>query len=84
MHYYVDMPHTDESYYHVKERHVSIDPAFHTHLQKHKENDINRFLLLPKVIPAKKRNRQQSLLDFTKSKILTSVAYKQGYKEVLA
>ena len=42
------------------------------------------FLALPEIIPARKCKHRQSLLDFTKSKILTSRIYSEGYKRVLA
>ena len=84
IHYYVDMLHTHESNYDVEECHVTIHPAFHAHLQEHQDEDINKFLALLEVIPARKRKRQQPFLTFTKSKILTFVAYIQGCEEVLA
>ena len=62
-------------------RHVSIDLAFHAHLQQHKEENISRFLALPEVISARKRKRQQPFLDFTRSKILTSTTYTQGCED---
>ena len=42
------------------------------------------FLALSEIIPTKKCKRQQPLLDFTKSKILTSCAYSEGCERVLA
>jgi hypothetical protein len=39
---------------------------------------------LPELIPAKKRKRQQPLLDFTQSIILTSTDYSKGLQEILA
>ena len=78
------VPHAHESNYNIRERHVPIDLAFHTHLQEQQEEDINKFFALPEVIPARKKKQQQHFLDFTKSKILTSVAYTQGCEEVLA
>ena len=42
------------------------------------------FLALPEIIPARKCKHQQPLLDFMKSKILTSCAYTEGCECVLA
>ena len=85
MHYYVDVPHSEESAYAACERNVQIDSEFHHHLQEESGTaDISRFLALPEIIPARQRRRQQPLLDFTKSKILTSHAYIESYKRVLA
>ena len=69
--------------YNVHERNVPIDPQFHTDLEEH-NNDISQFLALHEVIPTRKRKRQQPLLDFSRSKILTSLAYTQACKELLA
>ena len=82
-HYYIDVPHTEDSTYDAHERNIPIDPEFHTDLEQH-SNDFNHFLALPKVIPASKRKKQQPLQDFSKSRILTSVAYTQACEEVLA
>ena len=38
--YYVDVPHVEESTYNACERHVSINPGFHIHLQKHHKDNI--------------------------------------------
>jgi hypothetical protein len=62
---------------------VQIDPALRAHLQTENEQDINHFLALPEIIPAKKRKRQQPLLDFTQSRILTSIDYITAMKQVL-
>ena len=75
LHYYVDVPNAHESTYEACERNVGIDPAFHAQLQHENEHDISTFLALPEKILARKRKRQQPLLDFTRSKILTSQAY---------
>jgi hypothetical protein len=64
-HYYVDVPNPEESNYGANEQHVSIDPAFRDQLQEESERDISELLALPELIPAKKRTRQQSLLDYT-------------------
>ena len=82
-HYYVDVPHAEESTYDVHERNVPIDPEFHVDLEE-QSNDFSQFLALPEVIPARKRKKQQPLLDFSKSRILMSVAYTQACEEVLA
>ena len=77
-HFFVDVQHAEDSTYEIEERHVPIDPTFHAHLQDHQEDNISNFLALPKVIPAMKRKQTQPLLDFSKSKILTSLAYKEA------
>ena len=82
-HYYVDVPHAEENMYDVHECNVPIDPQFHADLEEH-NNDISQFLALPEVILTRKRKRQQPLLDFSKSKILTSLAYTQACEELLA
>ena len=82
-HYYIDVPYAEESTYDVHERNIPIDPEFHADLEQH-NNDFSHFLALPKVIPARKRKKQQPLLDFSKLKILTSLAYTQACEEVLA
>ena len=64
---------------------MQIDPGFQQHLQEEsKAGDISRFLALCEIIPARQRRRQQPLLDFTKSKILTSHMYTETYERVLA
>ena len=45
--------------------------------------DISRLLGLPEIIPTRQCKCQQSLLDFTKSKILTSHAYIESCERVL-
>ena len=64
---------------------VNIDPDFQSslHLQQQKHN-FESFLALPEVIPTRKRKRQQPLLDFTKSKILTSTEYIEACEQLLA
>jgi len=84
VHYYVDIPDAHESTYEASERNVRIDPEFEAHLQEEHEGDISTFLALPEIIPAKKRQRQQPLLDFTRSKILTSATYSAGCERLLA
>lgn len=83
-HYYVDVPNPEESNYEANEQHVSIDPGFMEQLERGNESNISQFLRLPELIPAKKRKRQQPLLDYTQSKILTSKDYIIGLEEVLA
>ena len=83
-HFFIDVQHTEDSTYEIKERHVPIDPTFHAHLQDHQEDNISNFLALPEVIPAMKRKRAQPLLDFSKSKILTSLAYTEACEQLLA
>jgi hypothetical protein len=83
--YYVNVPDADESTHEVQDMSVNIDPDFQTslHLQQQEQN-FNSFLALPEVIPARKRKRQQPLLDFTKSKILTSEEYIDACEQLLA
>ena len=83
-HYYVDVPNPEESNYEACEQHVSIDPAFREELQRGNNGDISEFLCLPELIPAKKRRRQQPLLDYTHSRILTSADYMKGLEDLLA
>ena len=68
VHYYVDVPNSEESMYVTCKRNMQIDSGFHHHLQESEIGDISRFLALPEIIPARQRRRQQPLLDFTKSK----------------
>ena len=72
------------STYKIEERHAPIDPTFHAHLQDHLEDNISNFLALPEVIPTMKRKRAQPLLDFSKSKVLTSLAYTEACEQLLA
>ena len=83
-HFFVDVQYAEDSTYDIEERHVPIDPTFHAHLQDHQEDNISNFLVLPEVIPAMKRKRAQPLLDFSKSKILTSLAYTEACEQLLA
>ena len=78
------MQHAEDSTYEIEERHVPIDPTFHAHLQDHEEDNISNFLALPEVIPAMKRKQAQPLLDFSKSKILTSLTYTEACEQLLA
>ena len=65
------------------ERHVSINLAFHTHLQEHHKNNINQFLVLLKVIPTKEEEAIATFAGFFKIKN-SCVAYMQGFEDVLA
>ena len=85
MHYYVHIPDEDESTYESQDRNVEIDPKFQRQLQEEKQTgDISGFLALPEIIQVTRRRRQQPLLDFSKSKILTSHVYMEGCQRVLA
>ena len=85
VHYYIHIPDGDESTYEPKDRNVRIDPQFQCQLQEEEQAwDISRFLALPKIIPIRQRKRQQLLLNFMKSKILTSHTYTEGCECVLA
>ena len=84
-HYYIDILDGDDSTYQPSERHVPINLDFQSHLYEEQEaRDFSTFLALPEIILARKRKREQSLLDFTKSKTLTSRAYSEGCERVLA
>ena len=83
-HYYVDVADAHESTYDACDRNVAIDADFDAQLRQEREHDITTFLALPELIPARKRKRQQPLLDFTRSKILTSQAYTEGCERLLA
>ena len=83
-HYFVDVPDVGESNYSAGEQHVAINPTFRAQLQIEEGRDISEFLALPELIPAKKRKRQQPLLDFIHSRILTSRVYITGMEQLLA
>ena len=83
-HFYVDVPNPEESNYERGEQHIAIDPGFLEDVQTSNNNNIAHFLSLPELIPAKRRKRQQPLLDFTQSIILTSKDYSKGLEEILA
>lgn len=83
-HFYVDVPNPEESNYERGKQHIAIDPKFLDEVQTSNNNNIAQFLSLPELIPAKKRKRQQPLLDFTQSIILTSKVYSKGLEEILA
>ena len=81
----VDIPNSKESAYQACDRNEPLDLGFQEHLQEGCEaGDINTFLALPEIIPTRQRRRQQPLLDFTKSKILTSHMYIESCEHVLA
>ena len=85
MHFYVDVLNSEESAYLACDKNAQIDPGFQEHLQEECEaGDISTFLALPEIIPARQCRRQQPLLDFTKSKILTSHTYIESCECVLA
>jgi hypothetical protein len=68
----MDVPNPKEITYDATEQHVQINPMLRAQLQAENEQDISHFLALPEIIPTKNRKRQQPLLDFTQSWILTS------------
>ena len=72
------------SMYEVEERHIPINPTFHAYLQDHEEDNIIDFLAFPEVVPAMKRKQVQLLMDFSKSKILTFLAYTKACEQLLA
>ena len=84
LHYYIDVLNVEESMYEACKRNVGINTAFHAQLQQENEHDISTFFALPEIIPARKRKQKQPLLDFTRSKILTSQAYTEGCEHLLA
>ena len=85
VHYYVDVPHSEDMAYAACERNAHVDTECHNHLQEESGiADINTFLALSEIIPARERRRQQPLLDFTKSRILTSHAYTESCERLLA
>ena len=85
MHYYVDVRNSDDSTHLPGHENVEIDLGCHEHLQESCESqDISTFLALPEIIPARQRRRPQLLLDFTKSKILTSRTYTESCERLLA
>ena len=84
-HFYVDVSDVNDSTHETIGRHVFIDHDFQSNLEQEQEGgDFSTFLALPEIVLARKRKRQQPLLDFTKSKILTSRAYSEGCERVMA
>ena len=85
VHYYVDVPNSEDTAYEAGDHDVPLEPGLDEHLQEEGEaGDISTFLALPEIIPTRERRRQQSLLDFTKSKILTSRTYTKACERLLA
>ena len=80
----MNVPDAHESTYPVCDWNVGINLDFQAQLREDDHHDISSFLVLPELIPARKRKRQQPLLDFTRSKILTSQAYTEGCERLLA
>ena len=80
--YYVSVHDADESTHEVQDMPVNIDPGFQTslHLQQQEQN----FLPSRRSFLARNRKPQQPLLDFTKSKILTSEEYINACEQLLA
>jgi hypothetical protein len=83
-HYYVDVQNGEESNYDLNDQHTTIDPEFRAQIHGGNEQNISNFLSLPEIIPAKKRRKQQPLLDYTSSRILTSRDYVTAVEELLA
>jgi hypothetical protein len=53
----LDESNHEENTYEENEWYITIDPQFWTYLEEEDEQDINHFLALPEIIPAKiKRN----------------------------
>ena len=85
VHYYVAICSSEESADPHGKANVEIGPGCHDHLQQELDHgDINTFLALPEIIPTRQRRHPQPLLDFTKSKILTSRTYTESYERLLA
>ena len=85
VHYYVDVPNSEDTAYEACDKDALLQPGLEEHLQEEGEvGDISTFLALPEIIPARQRRRQQPLLDFTKSKILTSRTYTEACECLLA
>ena len=84
VHFYIHVHDGEQSIYTPCKRNITIDSEFQAQLQQNQEDDINNFLTLSEIIPTRKRQRHQPLLDFTRSKILTSQAYTKGCERLLA
>ena len=85
VHYYMQIPNGDENTYQLEDRNVEIDSQFQRQLQEEEQiGDISGFLVLHEIIPGRQRKFQQPLLDFSKSKILTSHDYTKGCQRILA
>jgi hypothetical protein len=83
-HFYVDVPNPEENNYDLNDQHITIDPEFREELQRRNHSNIDEFLSLPELIPAKTKRKQQPLLDYTNNIILTSRDYIKGLEELLA
>ena len=85
VHYYVSVPHSEDAAYEAYDTEAPLELGIDSHLQEEGEQgDINTFLALPEIIPARQRRRQQALLDFTKSKFLTFRMYTEACERLLA
>ena len=78
------MPHLENNTYDAIEQYVQIDLALRAQLQVENGEDISHFKALPKIIPTKKKKRQQPLLDFTHSRIPTLQEYITAMEQVLS
>ena len=74
-HYYVDVQNEEESDYNLNDQYIWIVPTFRAQIHEGNKQNISNFLSLYEIIPAKKRSRQQPLLDYTSSIIWTSRDY---------
>lgn len=82
--YYVNVADVNESTHELEDTVVNIDLEFQQTLEEQqRDQSFSSFLALPEVIQATKRRRQQPLLDFTKSKILTSEEYVSACEQLL-
>jgi hypothetical protein len=61
----MDVLNPEDSSYSREEQHIVIDLEYRAQLYEEHEQDINHFLALPKIIPAKEKKRQQPFLDYT-------------------
>jgi hypothetical protein len=83
-HFYVNVSNLEENNYDLNDQHITIDPEFREELKRKNDSNIDKFLSLSELIPAKKMKEQQPLLDYTKNIILTSRYYIKGLQELLA
>ena len=56
-HFYVDVPNPEENNYDLNDQYITIDPEFQDELKRRNDSNIDDFLSLPKLIPAKKRRK---------------------------
>lgn len=68
----------------MNDQHITIDSEFRDELKRINDSNIDEFFFLPELIPTKKEIKQQPLLDYTKSIILTSTYYIKILEELLA